>query len=96
MIRRLQLLAFKWLKQNLKLTGFVGTSRNAVLTQIWVALCVSLLIAFLKFSARIDLSMQQIARLLQLNLFIRRDLLALLKNEPPPMRSSPGQWALAL
>lgn len=89
-------LFFKWLKQNLKLTGFVGTSRNAVLTQIWVALCVSLLIAFLKFSARIDLSMQQIARLLQLNLFIRRDLLALLKNEPPPMRSSPGQWALAL
>jgi putative transposase len=55
-----------------------------------------LLIAFLKFSARIDLSMQQIARLLQLNLFIRRDLLALLKNEPPSMRPSPGQWALAL
>jgi hypothetical protein len=89
-------LFFKWLKQNLKLTGFVGTSRNAVLTQIWIALCVSLLIAYLKFSNRIDLSMQQIARLLQLNLFIRRDLLALLKNEPPPMRSSPSQWALAL
>ena len=89
-------LFFKWLKQNLNLTGFVGTSKNAVLTQIWVALCVSLLIAFLKFNARIGLSMQKIARLLQLNLFIRRDLLALLKNEPPPMRSSPGQWALAL
>lgn len=89
-------LFFKWLKQNLKLTGFVGTSKNAVLTQIWIALCVSLLIAFLKFSARIDLSMQQIARLLQLNLFIRRDLLALLKNEPPPPRSAPGQWALSL
>lgn len=89
-------LFFKWLKQNLKLTGFIGTSRNAVLTQIWVALCVSLLIAFLKFSARIDLSMQQIARLLQLNLFIRRDLVALLKNQPPLPRSAPGQWALAL
>ena len=89
-------LFFKWLKQNLKLTGFVGTSRNAVLTQIWIALCVSLLIAFLKFSNRIDLSMQQIARLLQLNLFIRRDLLTLLTNQPPPPRSAPGQWALAL
>jgi hypothetical protein len=40
--------------------------------------------------------MQQIARLLQLNLFLRRNLLALFKNEPPPLRSPPGQWALAL
>ncbi|WP_031236143.1 IS4 family transposase, partial [Asticcacaulis sp. AC402] len=68
-------LFFKWIKQNLKLKGFLGTSRNAVLTQIWVALCVCLLIAFLKFSSRVQLTMQQIARLLQLNLFLRRDLL---------------------
>ena len=68
-------LFFKWIKQNLKLKGFLGTSRNAVLTQIWVALCVCLLIAFLKFSSRVQLTMQQIARLLQLNLFMRRDLL---------------------
>ncbi len=32
-------LFFKWLKQNLKLKGFLGTSKNAVLTQIWAALC---------------------------------------------------------
>jgi putative transposase len=89
-------LFFKWLKQNLKLKGFLGTSKNAVLTQIWAALCVSLLLAYLKFVSRIDLSMQQIARLLQLNLFLRRNLLALFKNEPPPLRSPPGQWALAL
>jgi putative transposase len=90
-------LFFKWLKQNLKLKDFLGTSKNAVLTQIcWAALCVSLLPAYLKFVARVDLSMQQIARLLQLNLFLRRDLLALFKNEPPPLRSPPGQWALAL
>jgi putative transposase len=89
-------LFFKWIKQNLKLKGFLGTSRNAVLTQIWVALCVSLLLAYLKFAARIDLSMQQIARLLQLNLFLRRDLLQLLQDQPPPPRSQPDQWALAL
>lgn len=89
-------LFFKWLKQNLKLRGFVGTSKNAVLTQIWAALCLSLLLADLKFVARLELSLQQIARLLRLNLFIRRDLLALLKNETPPPRSPPGQWALAL
>jgi hypothetical protein len=89
-------LFFKWLKQNLKLKGFLGTSRNAVLTQIWAALCVSLLLAYLKFASRIDLSMQQIARLLQLNLFLKRDLLALLKNEAPPPRSPPRQYALSL
>jgi putative transposase len=89
-------LFFKWLKQNLKLKGFLGTSRNAVLTQIWAALCVSLLLAYLKFASRIDLSMQQIARLLQLNLFLKRDLLALLKNETPPPRSPSAQYALSL
>lgn len=89
-------LFFKWIKQNLKLKGFLGTSKNAVLTQIWAALCVSLLLAYLKFSSRINLSMQQIARLLQLNLFLRRDLLALLRNLPTPPLSPPGQWALAL
>jgi len=74
-------LFFKWIKQNLKVKTFLGTSRNAVLTQIWIALCVYLLLAFLKFRAKLDLSMQQIIRLLQLNLFERRDLMALLK--PP-------------
>jgi hypothetical protein len=89
-------LFFKWLKQNLKLKGFLGTSKNAVLTQIWTALCISLLIAYLKFASRIELSMQQIARLLQLNLFLKRDLLALLRNDTPLPQGPPGQWALAL
>jgi len=89
-------LFFKWIKQNLKLKGFVGTSKNAVLTQIWVALCLSLLLAYLKFSSGIVMSLQQIARLLQLNLFLRRDLLALLTNAPPPSRTAAAQWELAL
>jgi putative transposase len=89
-------LFFKWLKQNLKLKGFIGTSKNAMLTQIWVALCVSLLLAYLKFAVRLELSLQHIVRLLRLNLFLRRDLLALLRNEPLPPRSPPGQWALQL
>jgi hypothetical protein len=76
-------LFFKWIKQNLKVKTFLGTTKNAVLTQLWIALCVYLLLAFLKFKAKIDLSMQQMLRLLQLNLFERRDLMALLK---PPER----------
>lgn len=78
-------LFFKWIKQNLRVKTFLGTSRNAVLTQLWIALCVYLLLAFLKFKARIGLSMQQMLRLLHLNLFERRDLLALFKPPEPQL-----------
>ena len=74
---------FKWIKQNLKIKSFVGTSKNAVMTQIWIALCVYLLIAFIKFQSKIQVSMQQILRLLNLNLFEKRDLMALLRGDPP-------------
>ena len=75
-------LFFKWIKQNLKIKSFVGTSKNAVMTQIWVALCVYLLLAFIKFQSKLNKSMQQILRLLQMNLFEKRDLMALLRNDP--------------
>lgn len=74
---------FKWIKQNLKIKTFLGTSRNAVLTQVWIALCVYLLIAFLNFKAKLGSSMQQILRVLQLNLFSRCNLRDLFK---PPNR----------
>ena len=75
-------LFFKWIKQNLKIKSFLGTSKNAVMTQIWIALCVYLLLAFIKFQSRMNKSMQQILRLLQLNLFEKRDLMALLRGDP--------------
>ena len=75
-------LFFKWIKQNLKIKSFVGTSKNAVMTQIWIAMCVYLLIAFIKFQSKLKKSMQQILRLLQINLFEKRDLMALLRGEP--------------
>jgi len=74
---------FKWIKQNLKIKTFLGTSRNAVLTQIWIALCAYLMLAWLKFRHRLSYSLQQMLRLLQLNLFERRDLMALLRGEIP-------------
>ena len=76
-------LFFKWIKQNLKIKAFLGTSRNAVLTQIWIAMCTYLLLAYIKFSNHINLSLQQILRLLHLNLFARRNLITLLKGDPP-------------
>lgn len=89
-------LFFKWLKQNLRIRAFIGTSRNAVLTQIWTALCVYLLLAWLKFAARLAWSLQQILRLLQLNLFLRRDLLGLLRGDPDKPPESPPTPQLQL
>ncbi len=80
-------LFFKWIKQNLKIKSFVGTSKNAVMTQIWIALCVYLLLAFIKFQSKFNKSMQQILRLLHLNLFEKRDLMALLRGDPIPGKS---------
>ena len=76
-------LFFKWIKQNLKIKSFIGTSRNAVLSQIWVAMCVYLILAFIKLRSKLKKSLQQMIRLLQMNLFEKRDLLALLRGDPP-------------
>jgi hypothetical protein len=69
-------------KQYLKIKSFVGISKNAVMTQIWIAFCVYLLIGFIKFQAKIKKSMQQILRLLQLSLFEKRGIMALLRGDP--------------
>ena len=79
-------LFFKWIKQNLKIKTFLGHSKNAVMTQIMVALCAYLLLSYLKFQSKITKSLQEILQLLQVNLFIRRPLLTLLLpiQKPPP------------
>ena len=81
-------LFFKWIKQNLKIKSFIGTSKNAVMTQIWIAMCVYLLLAFINFQSKMNKTMQQILRLLQLNLFEKRDLMALLRGDPHNLNHS--------
>jgi putative transposase len=76
-------LFFRWIKQNLKIKSFIGTSKNAVLTQVWIAMCVYLMLALIKFQSGLKKSMQEILRLLQLNLFEKRDLMALLRGDSP-------------
>ena len=81
-------LFFKWIKQHLKVKSFVGTSRNAVMTQIWIAMCVYLLLSYIKFINRLSWSLNDILRVLQLNLFARRSMLKLLMSQSdPPDRS---------
>ena len=83
-------LFFKWIKQNLKVKSFVGTTCNAVMTQLWIALCMYLILSYIQFTHRLAWSPSEILRLLQLNLFERRSLLELLGsgNGSPPDRSS--------
>lgn len=82
-------LFFKWIKQNLKIKSFLGTSKNAVLTQVLSALCVYLLVSYLKFESKIGASMQEICRLLHSNLFARRDLVELFRKRKPDKQISP-------
>jgi transposase len=74
-------LFFKWVKQNLKLKSFVGLSDNAVMTQIMVAMCAYLILSFIKFASGIRQSLQQMNRLVRVNLFARRSLVEMF--EPP-------------
>ena len=86
-------LFFKWIKQNLKIKSFVGHNDNAVMTQVMVAMCVYLILAYLKFKSKISLSLQQMSRLIHLNLFARRDLIALFYPPPDDSKLTP-QWSL--
>jgi len=79
---------FREIKQNLRIKSFVGNTENAVLTQIYTALTVYLLLAYQKFLSKIGLSVQQIFQLITLNLLGTRSLDELLnprtpKNENP-------------
>jgi len=67
-------LFFKVLKQNLKIKTFVGTSINALKTQIWTALIAIMLIKYLQFRSRSNLPLCRLVALLRLNLFSYRDL----------------------
>jgi len=78
---------FKTIKQNLKIKTFVGTSRNALLTQIWTALIAILVLKYLKFRSTLGWSLSNLVAMLRYNLFTYRALWTWLDNpfETPPI-----------
>ena len=74
-------LFFKALKQNLKIKTFVGTSANAVKTQVWTALIAILVLKYLQLKSTFNWSLSNLAALLRQQLFFYRDLWAWL-DEP--------------
>lgn len=85
-------LFFKAIKQNLKIKTFIGTSANAVKTQIWTALIAMLLLRYLQMSSKFGWSLSNLVALLRMNLFTHRDLMAWLNqpfNTPPDPQDEP-------
>jgi Transposase DDE domain/Domain of unknown function (DUF4372) len=77
---------FRWIKQNLKIKTFYGTSENAVLIQIWTALISYLLLLWIKMRSQIGWSILELTRLVQ-NLIMERvnlwDLICPKNSDPP-------------
>ena len=74
-------LFFKWIKQNLRIKTFYGTSENAVKTQIWIAVSVYLLVAIMKKRLNIEASLYTILQVLSVTIFERMPLLQVLTKE---------------
>lgn len=80
---------FRWIKQNLKIKSFLGTSENAVLTQIWIAICAYLMLSWHKFTSGSGLALSRILSLIQLCIFSHHSLHGILHEKwkepaPPP------------
>jgi hypothetical protein len=62
-------LFFKWIKQHLRIKSFFGTSANAVKTQVWIAICIYVLVAILKKQLDLPGSLHKILQVLSVNAF---------------------------
>jgi len=62
-------LFFKWIKQNLRIKSFYGTSENAVKTQIWIAISVYVLVAIIKKRLKVELGLYTILQIFSVTVF---------------------------
>ena len=82
-------LFFKWIKQNLRIKTFYGTSDNAVKTQVWIAVSVYVLIAILKKELPSEMSLNEISQVLSVNTFEKTPLFTLLQPPKTPNGNNP-------
>ena len=73
-------LFFKWIKQNLRIKAFYGTTENAVKTQIWIAVSVYVLVAIIKKRLDLDMSLYTILQVLSVTLFEKIPINQMFKN----------------
>ena len=73
-------LFFRWIKQHLRIKSFFGTSANAVKTQVWVALCIYLLVAIMKKRLNLPGSLHTLLQILEVNLFEKKPIQQLVRD----------------
>ena len=76
-------LFFKWIKQNLHIKAFYGTSDNAVRTQVWIAISVYVLVAIVRKELGLERSLSEILQILSLTLFEKTRILQALSEQKP-------------
>ena len=74
-------LFFKWIKQHLRIKKFLGTSENAVKTQIWCAVCTYVLIAIVKKKLQLDASLYTLLQILSVSVFEKSQLSSALRPD---------------
>ena len=74
-------LFFKWIKQHLRIKKFLGTSENAVKTQIWCAVSTYVLIAIIKKELKLEASLYNILQILSISVFEKTLILQALQPE---------------
>src|ERR1700690_108647 len=73
-------LFFKWIKQNLRIKSFYGTSDNAVKTQVWIAVSIYVLVAIIKKRLKLTASLYTILQILSVTIFEKTSLLQILTD----------------
>ena len=82
-------LFFKWIKQNLHIKAFYGTSDNAVKTQVWIAISVYVLVAIVKKELGLERSLSEILQILSLSLFEKTPIFQALSEQKTQDPESP-------
>ena len=87
---------FKWIKQHLRIQRFYGESPNAVKTQVWIAVCVYVLVAIIRKELGLSESLHKILQVLSVNAFEKVPMDQLLMNNLDQSQSgdSPNQLML--
>ncbi len=80
-------LFFKWIKQHLRIKKFIGTSENAVKTQIWCAVATYVLIAIVKKELHLDASLYTCLQILSVSVFEKTEISCALQLGELPIKS---------
>jgi hypothetical protein len=89
-------LFFKWIKQNLRIKGFYGTSENAVKTQVWIAISVYVLVAIVRKELKCKRTMNEIMQILSVMLFEKTPISKVFSNEKAQTKEETSHKQLSL